>query len=157
MVVTRKQLAEILGLSVRRISQLTNAGVLTNVSRGKYDLRQAIQAYIAYRVEAEQKKAVGNQSLTLAEVKRLKEMVEVELKKMQLRRKKGELLERDELTKVCQTIVANAKTRFLAMPTKIAPLLVGLKNIKKIKTILEKEVHSILEELAKLGDVANGS
>ena len=44
--VTTTELASILGITGRRVQQLTQDGVLTTVSRGKFVLSDAVQAYI---------------------------------------------------------------------------------------------------------------
>ena len=44
--VTTTELALILGITGRRVQQLTQDGVLTTVSRGKFVLSDAVQAYI---------------------------------------------------------------------------------------------------------------
>ena len=152
MEITRKQLAELLGLSTRRISQLAKAGIFKNVSRGKYDLKQVVQAYVDYRIEVEQKRNLGNEDISLTDAKKRREIIEAELKLLQLKEKRGELIEREKVVRIATEIVTNTKSRFLAMPSKIAPLLIGIKSIKKIKVILEKEIYNILNDLAKLGD-----
>ena len=45
MTVTTTQLAAVLGITGRRVQQLTQDGVLTTVSRGKFVLVDAVQAY----------------------------------------------------------------------------------------------------------------
>ena len=47
MTVTTTQLAAVLGITNRRVQQLTQDGVLTTVSRGKFVLGDAVQAYNA--------------------------------------------------------------------------------------------------------------
>jgi hypothetical protein len=50
-------------------------------------------------------------------------------------------------------IISITKTRLLAIPTKTAPLIVGIDSIKKIKTIIEKEIRFVLDELSRLKEI----
>ena len=58
--VDAKYVANVFGVTVRRVQQLTQDGVLTTEQVGgrrKYDLAQSIQSYVAYR----KNKATGNE------------------------------------------------------------------------------------------------
>ena len=45
------------------------------------------------------------------------------------------------------------KTRLLAIPVKLTPQLVGLDSRRKIKALLQKEIHLALEELSRTKNV----
>ena len=59
---------------------------------------------------------------------------------------KGELHKSDDVEAVMTDMLMRIRSRFLQMPTKVAPLLEG-KEAGEIKRILYYEVREILEEL----------
>ena len=54
MIVDRNTLAEFIGLTAGRITQLCHAGVLSKVSRDQYNARQCIQEYINFKMQGGQ-------------------------------------------------------------------------------------------------------
>ncbi len=48
MVLSREALADLLGLSPRRINQLSQEGVFPKVTHGKYKMLEAVHGYFAY-------------------------------------------------------------------------------------------------------------
>ena len=49
MIVDRKELSRLMGLSISRIMQLAREGILTRVGRGRYDTGQCIHQYIDFK------------------------------------------------------------------------------------------------------------
>ena len=73
--------ARVLGLTVRRIQQLTQDGVLQTQPEGKrrvYDLPAAVQAYLQYSISREAGKDAG-----AAAVERRRALAEAEIKEAQ--------------------------------------------------------------------------
>jgi translation elongation factor EF-Tu-like GTPase len=48
-----ENLAKILGLTAQRVGQLTNSGALTKLRHGRYNLADAVQSYITYKLKTE--------------------------------------------------------------------------------------------------------
>jgi hypothetical protein len=82
--------------------------------------------------------------------KKLKEKADANIKIIELRKLKGELLDRHAITKTCQNVIVITKTKLLAMSTKLSPQLVGIGSIKKIKNMIDKEIYQALNELSRL-------
>ena len=74
-----------------------------------------------------------------------------EIAEMEARKMAGELGEMSAMDEAVQKIVANAQAKALAMPHKVAPLLVGLESITEIQAILVSAVREMLSELASDG------
>jgi phage terminase Nu1 subunit (DNA packaging protein) len=54
MIVDRKELSRLMGLSISRIMQLAREGVFTRVDRGRYDVAQCVDAYINFKIQGGQ-------------------------------------------------------------------------------------------------------
>ncbi len=46
------------------------------------------------------------------------------------------------------SLVSNARTRLIAIPTKVAPVVYASKNLNEIRDIIKDEIYSALDELA---------
>ncbi len=54
MIVDRKELSRLMGLSISRIMQLAREGILTRVDRGRYDVGQCVHEYIDFKKQGGQ-------------------------------------------------------------------------------------------------------
>lgn len=144
-IVSTSELAEILGLTDRRIRQLEKAGIIHKLERGKFDLAQAVQQYIAW-IKAQA--AESDEELDLKKEKALltranRQKVELELKIM-----RGELHRSEDVRRVMNDMLGAFRARCLAIPSKAAPRLQGQTDLAVIQDIIKKEVYEALTELA---------
>jgi phage terminase Nu1 subunit (DNA packaging protein) len=144
-IVTTEQISEILGVTTRRIQQLAKENALVRVAHGKYDLPASIQKYIEYMTVAdilpdgELDKAQEEAKWTQARRKK----TELELQIM-----KGELHRSEDVQLVMSDMLGNFRARLLAIPSKIAPQLLGLTDILTVKEMLKEAVYEAMNELA---------
>jgi len=144
-IVTTKEIAEILGLSDRRIRQLENEGSLVKISRGRFDLPASIQRYIETIREQNQ----SAEELDLNKEKTLltranRQKVEIELKIMQ-----GDLHRSEDVESVMNNMIASSRAQLLTLPRKVAPLVLGQKDVDAIQNIIKKYVYEALQELSE--------
>jgi hypothetical protein len=78
-----------------------------------------------------------------------REMHNAKIAEYEERRIAGELVEKAKQTQVMQQIVANAKAKFISMPAKTAPMLVGLDSIAEVEEILRAAIYEALSELGR--------
>jgi hypothetical protein len=70
------------------------------------------------------------------------------------RREAGELIPVDEAAEAWSRIVATAKNRLMALPSKLAPVVVAANDLRQAEDLLKREIWKVLEELAdSRGDV----
>lgn len=93
-------------------------------------------------------------NIEISHSKSIKEKAEAELKLIDVKKARGELLDREKVTAAAVGIITNIKTRFLALPAKLAPLLIGIKNTKQAKILIEKEIYTILKELSQFEKIS---
>lgn len=87
MEVSTADLAEILGVSERRIQQLAGAGVLRRQAHGEWVLPESVQAFLEYRVQNETKrltKGATNGADRLKEVKARREELKLSREEREL-------------------------------------------------------------------------
>ncbi len=73
---------------------------------------------------------------------------EAQVAELELARIQGTLCLTDDVVKAWETVLHACKAKFLAMPTKIAPLLANEDDVSGIKLILEEQIKESLSELA---------
>ncbi|RMH19753.1 MAG: hypothetical protein D6698_05300 [Gammaproteobacteria bacterium] len=135
------------GITTRRIQQLTKEGVLKNIGRGKYDAAEAIQAYLAYQIELERKR-YNDDDMKIAEAKRIQEVAEAKLKVIKLKKEEGKLVDREEFERMLENAIYNAKNKLLAIPVKVSARAAATKDPRKIKVMIEGAIYEALSELS---------
>lgn len=94
--------------------------------------------------------------MTLTEEQTRLVKVNRETKELKLAELRGELVRKDVVQKTMEKIVGAFKSRVLALPKRLAPLLVARSQVVEIEALLEKEVHDALRELS-VGGLLKGS
>lgn len=130
-----------------RIRQLVKEGTFVRVSKGRYLLFESIQNYIkTLKVQRDIQTAKNNDEISYNEERAKHEQIKRMQAELKLALMKGELHKSQDVEAVMTDMLSRIRSRFLQMPTKIAPLLEG-KEAGEIKKILSEEVKEILEEL----------
>lgn len=150
--VNQKELAKILGISDRRVRQLREEfGLFENGrSAGKkiknYCLEKCVPEYINYRLDAEAKQGTTiMKEKEQAEHEQIKKKISV----LKLRKLKRELHEAEDVEEFLTNMLMNFRNRILAVPQKVAPLIVSEDDVNIIIDILEKELFGTLDELSE--------
>ncbi len=142
-------LEKMIGVSDRRIRQLAEEGIVVRAAKGRYKLKDSIMNYIlTLKVAME---AAGTDSpdgeLDLEEEKAIHERVKRHISELKLQVMKGELHRSGDVERVMTDMLVSIRARLLAMPTKLAPLLVARNDVGYIRTALNREVLDALNEL----------
>ena len=116
-------------------------------TRGKYLLAESIKGFIAFLRES------SSVDVDLKEVKLKKETEkiakDIELKAIKISELKNELHSADIVRKVMTVMLTNLKGKLLAVPNKIAPLVVGCDNLGDIQDIVLSSIEDVLLELSE--------
>jgi hypothetical protein len=137
-----KDLALCLGVTSRRINQLTQAGVFPQPEGAGHDPKVAISAYVKFLQR--RATAASIQEATLAKLN-----TETALKQIQLRRLNGELLEASEVHKSAFKIGREIRDGLLNIPDRMASLVAAESDPKKVHAMLLAEFRQVLEVLAE--------
>lgn len=142
--VSTAELSEILGLSSRRIQQLTKEEALVRISHGVYDLPASIQSYLEYIKEQSktgEELSKVTEEILLVRAKRIK--AELDLDIMQ-----GNVHRSEDVEAIMNDMLASFRAQLLVLPNKVAPLIIAQTEVEIIKTIIKKYVNEALQELA---------
>lgn len=148
--VSTEELASLVGLSGRRIRQLADEGILPKSDRNEFKLTVSVLAFLAYReaqIRAEFEAANPNaadyekERARLTRSKADKAEIEADLLK-------GTVHESSAVAAVMNEMLASFRQRVLVIPTKTAPLTADCSSTAECYSIIEKECHEALGELA---------
>ena len=153
--VTSTVLANLFGMTPRRIRQLENEGVIKKVARGKYSLQENIKSYITFikasvnlkENNTEETKINYDEEHALLE-KRKREKIELELASM-----RGTMHFSEDVERVMNDMLSNFRAKILALPSRVAPRLIGIDTIADIQEILQIEILEVLQELSEYNPI----
>lgn len=142
---TSKVVADWIDVSERRVRQLRDDKIITESKPGLYSLKEANHQYIRYirkdNPESESQIDYNAERAKLVRIKR--ESQELEL---QLRR--NEVHSTEDVEQVMTDTLIKFKTRLMAMPAKLSPILSKKKDQTEIFKILKESIDEALEELS---------
>lgn len=115
-----KAVARFLDISERRVRQLRDEKVIEEVRPGLYDLKDANHKYINYlrkrNPESEESIDYNTERAKLVRAKRKNEEYELQLKENQLHTA-------EDIEAVMTDMLVNFKSRLMAIPAKLSPIL----------------------------------
>lgn len=169
---TQADVAAKLGISDRWLRKLVEDAVVSDPGRGKWDTVATARQLLDYRsgeidrlkaenasLRAQQQRADGdtaNKGLEDARLARAKaDKAEMEAGTM-----RGDLIPADQVADVVHGAVMVMKTRLLAMPAKIAPLVHAASTIAVAESLIREQVEDALLELSRtkvVGDDRTGA
>ena len=143
-IVSTLELAQILGISDRRIQQLVNEKVLEREGRSRFHLARSVQAYMQYQIELiKERQSTG----TLAEEQTRLAKAKADREELELEVRRGELIPVDVAGVVWGQVVASARTRLLSLPASIKTQLPHV-DADAVEHV-DRFVREILEEVSK--------
>ena len=139
-----KVIASLFDITERRVQQLVAQGVIPKTERGRYELFPAVQGYIKFLRERKLSEAV----VSLDEARQRKLAAEAELAEIELAKARADVVRIDDVARQWDAILSGVRTRLLALPTKVAPMVAVENDQSIVKEMIEDGVYSALGELA---------
>ena len=144
--ITVGELAKLLDLTPQRVCQLVNEGVLPKASRGSYEMRACVNAYINFLREKNMT-ASGSQHDYRTEKARLTK-AQADLAELELAKSNGEVASVEEFEKATSAVMTMVKINMLNVPQRIVTRLLGETDETKFKDVLQDEIRQALETIA---------
>jgi hypothetical protein len=136
-----------LDLTERRVRQLKDQNIINEYAGipGRYELFPTVRAYINYlrrrNPEGAENIDYGTERAKLLRAKRLNEEYDLKVKE-------GGLHASADIEKVLTGMLINFKSRLMAIPSKISPLLSKKTDKAEIHRIIKESIDEALNELA---------
>lgn len=141
---TKKQICELFNLSPKTIEKYQREGLPVERKSGRgipslYDATK-VHKWLMER-QADISGPETNERKRLDKLRGDKIDLEIKLKN-------GELILSEDAVRIWGTIVQKIKARLMAIPTKAAPLILGVKSIAEGKDILQRLINETLKDLS---------
>lgn len=146
-------LAKLFNLTERRVQQLAKEGVIPKAERGKYELVGSVRGYVKYLQERAEGRGVAPQDLHTERARLVKaqaDKTEIEVAEMG-----RALIPAKRVIEAWEQLVAAFRARCLALPSKLAPQLAAVNEIREIQHHIAGGVREALEELSRF-ELADG-
>lgn len=149
--VTPTELACVLGITARRIRQLSEDGQLIKSSSGKFNLADSVQRYQTIFSKAnnqpndeekEQDKKRISAEVSLKQSKAIKAGLEVE----ELR---GKLHRSEDVANMTEDLIFTLRSHLIALPGRIAVDVAEAANAAEAAEIIRKETHLMMEDMMR--------
>ncbi|KEO84768.1 type IV toxin-antitoxin system AbiEi family antitoxin domain-containing protein [Tumebacillus flagellatus] len=143
--VSTSELARVFGKSTRWVNDLTHDEVLEKVKHGTYRLPDSVQRYIEHLKKQYEEGGGIDYAFEKAAHERVKrKKAEIELAAME-----GQMHSSADVETVMNDMVGNFRAKMLALPSILAPQLVGITEIPVVFDMLSREIHDALTELSE--------
>ncbi len=133
------ELSRLLGITQRRVQQLTETKVITRQPEGDFLLPEAIAEFYGFKYKTDE-------SVDYMAEKALHEKAKRELAEMEVRKRQRELFEANTIKSVMTDMLVNFRTQFLGLPDKMSPQLAN-RSAAEINALLNQEITAELLEV----------
>lgn len=136
---TQTEVAKRLMINRETLRKWLNAGTLTRREGGKI-CEDELREYVKRNKPAN--------APVLAKEKARHEKYKADLAELELKRRRGELIELEEVKKDWVRMINSCKAKMLSIPANVSPQLPGCENIRDMERVLKKHINQALEELS---------
>lgn len=142
-------LAKLFNLTEVRIQQLAKMGVIQKGERGRYDLWGSVRGYVRYLQDRAAGKSGGDGDEGSYEKHRTRlYAARADAQEILAARLKGTVHDAEVVAATMNEMIANARSKILAIPASTAPKVADLSDPNDCKAVLTDAVHECLAELA---------
>ena len=142
MLVTDRDLANLAGVSDRRIRSLAEIGVLERQGRGRYALGQAIRGLLDN---------AANNASELQRERTRKMAADADLAELEYAKQKNLVASIDQVERMGSSAFAQVRASIRKVPERTVAQLIGETDERRFKTVLLEEIDQALEALATGG------
>ena len=150
--VTTTQLASIIGLTARRIRQLSQDGVLVSSSPGKYILSDAVQAYIGSLARGGMTKEEAEEAKKIERVKAKAEATlktsKAKIAQAEAKELSGQMHRSEDVAAMTAELIYTIRGALMALPSRVAINAAALSDPAEVAEYMRGEVNQIAEEIA---------
>jgi phage terminase Nu1 subunit (DNA packaging protein) len=144
---TIAECAKHLFMDERRFKQLLDEGVITRQARASYDMEAVREQYIRHQREVSAGRVISG-DLDPAQERARKDKELADKTALTNAATRRDLLPRSEVHVAVTSSFARVRSKMLALPTKLAPLVLGATSMAVIREKISDGINEALAELA---------
>lgn len=146
-------IAQVFGLTPRRIQQLVAEGILPRGERGRYDLAACVRAYITYlQAQLDEARKIAGRpqgSAVLEEEKALRARVDRELAEIRLEQARKSLVPAETVERDLDRMLGGLRARIVAIAARWADRMVGHQKARDAAPHLDDLTRELLAALRR--------
>lgn len=149
--VTTKELAELLGLSTQRITQLRQEGVFeASGTPLQYDVTVSVRSYVDFMLDSARGRTAEDVD---AEKKRLQadadfKRARADQEQIKLDELEGRMHSAEDVERAVGQLVHAVRSSLLALPGRVAVDAANAKSAPEVSALMQREVYAILDDLS---------
>ncbi len=147
--VTAPELGKWLGITPRRIQQLVHESVLEREARGRYNLRECVQAYTRYQDSQIMRTGASGE---LGEERLLSARLERKRKELEFAELEGRLITVEHHEETLSKALRIVRSNLLNLPGGLAQRLSGLDDPRDVQRILMSALEDVLRAIVREGE-----
>jgi phage terminase Nu1 subunit (DNA packaging protein) len=144
---TTLQIADLFGITDRRVQQLADEKILKRTARGRYDVFESVKGYISYL----QNMSLGKRSKEVNDIQKERarlykaqaDKTEIEIDVLE-----NSLIPAEMVERVWARMIGAFRARCLSMASRLAPELITVNDYAECEALIRDTVHEALEELS---------
>ena len=146
---TTAELAALIGVSTRRVQQLTAEGILPTAAKGRYLLSASVQAYLAHKMGD----ALSPDDLSIERRRREADTILKESKAkiahLEAEVAEGNYHRQEDVGEFIEALIYEMRSVFMSLPGRLATEVSYSTNPAECGEIIKKEVYDALRALSR--------
>ena len=147
--VTTTELARVLGVTARRVQQLTQDGTFVTVKRGHFLLCDNVQRYQQFisgaQMTEEEKKVEKARKAAEVKIK----MAKADIAQLEADELKGNMHRSEDVAAITENMVMRIRSMLQALPGRLAVQCATAETTEECSVIIRDGVHAVMNELTK--------
>lgn len=144
--VNAKELAEAWGISFQAVYNHVKKGNIPEPVKSQWEWPKINIIFIEHLKELAQ----GFNSLSLTDERIRLTKINADRKQLQLDKERGDIVNVETAMRLWGNVCQKIRQRLLAVPTKLPPVVYGIKELSKIKSKTDDFIREVLNELADI-------
>lgn len=141
------ELASILGITARRVQQMAQDGTIVAVKRGRFNLAESVQRYIAF---------ISSKDKDISQQDKARQDAEVSIKKakaviavMEAQELQGKMHRSEDVESMTEDLIYAIRGMLVALPGRLAVDTAAAETPAEVSEIIRKEIYKIMSELSE--------
>jgi phage terminase Nu1 subunit (DNA packaging protein) len=147
--VSAEELSQFVGVSLRRIQQLTQEGVIKKEPGGKYDFVRSVHSLLQYyRQKSDSRRSGDSDEMANEKLKQIS--TKRKLEELKLAQLEGELHRAEDIERIIGAMLTRLRINLLAIPMGLAPILRDMDDSREIAEKLDERIRRAMNEVADM-------
>lgn len=147
--VSATELATVLGVTARRIQQLTQDGTILTVKRGRFLLADSVKRYISFATRRQQNEEVEKTNAAKLKAEAAMKVAKAQIAGMEAKELSGQMHRAEDIKALTEDLIFAFRHALRALPGRLAMDVAAAQTAPEASAIIRQEVDLILKELSQ--------